>query len=97
MTGYRVVAATAIPVLAIGGDFAVAWPTWMVLNTDAPVAVMWIVAFFTMAAASIEIYLISWAVERRRENTAAPARERLPEQSVAPPSTTLRAWRTSRS
>ena len=66
MTGWRVLGVVAIIPAADGAaNAAAAWPTWNVLNTRLPAAVVWAAGCVTVALASLMIHVIAQVAQAR--------------------------------
>ena len=64
LRGPRLLLGLAVPVVGFGVLYGLAWPTWVAMNTAAPVWVMWVAAAFTMAASTGVVWAVCEAVRR---------------------------------
>jgi len=65
-SGWRAVLALAVPPLSFGPDFAVAWPTWNVMNTHASELTMSLVSLLAIGLCAAELWLVSAYVGERK-------------------------------
>jgi hypothetical protein len=71
LAGPNALLAVLIPPVSFGLDFAVGWPTWNVMNTNASQLTMSLVSLLTFGLCAAELWLVSVAVTRPK--SAAPS------------------------